>query len=61
MTSQLDIFDHDPARLAAAYRQAAQHALDMGDTGYFTARERADHHTKEAERLERLAAQRSKS
>lgn len=61
MSAQLDIFDHDPARLAAAYRQAAQHALAMGDTGYFTARERAEHHTKEAERLERLASQRSKS
>lgn len=61
MTRQLDIFDHDPARLAAAYRQAAQHALEMGDTGYFTASERAEHHTKEAERLERLAEMRSKS
>lgn len=61
MTSQLDIFDHDPARLAAAYRQAAQHALEMGDTGYFTASERAEHHTKEAEQLEQLASQRSKS
>lgn len=61
MSGQLDIFDHDPARLVQAYRHAAQTALAMGDMGYFTARERADHHTKEAERLERLAAQRSKS
>ncbi|RRU17857.1 hypothetical protein [Stenotrophomonas sp. 278] len=55
MRNQLDIFDHDPARLAALSREAAQLALAAGDQGYFTARERYEFHTAEAERLERLA------
>jgi hypothetical protein len=56
MKKQLDIFDHDPARLAAMHRAAAQHALTAGDQGFFTAQERHDHLNAEAERLERLAA-----
>ncbi len=55
MKGQLDIFDHDPARLAAKHREAAQHALGAGDQGYFTARERYELLTAEAERLERQA------
>lgn len=56
MKAQLDIFDHDPARLAAKSREAAQHALAAGNQGYFTAQERYEFHTAEAERLERLAS-----
>lgn len=57
MHNQLDIFDHDPARLAQVSCEAAQHALTAGDQGYFTARERYDFHSREAERLELLAKQ----
>ncbi|MEI4518648.1 MULTISPECIES: hypothetical protein [unclassified Stenotrophomonas] len=56
MKGQLDIFDHDPAVLAAKHREAAQFALTAGDQGFFTAQERYDHLSAEAERLERLAA-----
>jgi len=56
MQNQLDIFDHDPAVLAAKHREAAQFALTAGDQGHFTAQERYDHLISEAERLERLAA-----
>lgn len=52
---QLDLFDHDPARLAKAYRTAAEAALAQGDTEYFTAQQRYDNYTAEADRLERLA------
>ncbi len=56
MHNQLDIFDHDPAVLAAKHREAAQFALTSGDQGHFTAQERYDYLNAEAERLERLAA-----
>lgn len=56
LPGQLDLFDHDPARLARAYRDAADQALRQGDTGHFSARERYDTYIAEAERLEALAA-----
>lgn len=55
LPGQLDLFDHDPARLARANRIAAQAALAQGDTQFFTAQERHDNYTAEAERLEALA------
>ena len=55
LPGQLDLFDHDPARLARANRIAAQAALAQGDTQFFTAQERYDKYTAEAERLEALA------
>jgi len=56
LRNQLDIFDHDPARLAKANREAADHALH--DT-QFTERERMErsaYYTSEAERWEFSAA-----
>ena len=55
LPGQLDLFDHDPGKLARAYRIAADAALAQGDTEFFTARERHDNYTAEAERLEALA------
>lgn len=57
MPGQLDLFDHDPTRLAKAYREAADQALRQGDTIHFTARERYDNYIAEAQRLEALAGQ----
>ncbi len=54
--NQLDIFDHDPARLAKANRIAAECALH---DPYFPPSQRQDRHDyyiAEAERFERLAA-----
>ncbi len=56
LRNQLDIFDHDPARLAKANRATAEHALT---DPFFPEKVRQDHHNyyiAEAERLERLAA-----
>lgn len=56
LRNQLDIFDHDPARLAKANRVAAENALT---DPFFSAKVRQDRHDyyiAEAERLERLAA-----
>lgn len=55
LPGQLDLFDHDPAKLARAYRAAATQALAQGDGMHFTAQERHDNYTAEAERLEALA------
>lgn len=57
LPGQLDLFDHDPAKLARAYRIAADAALAQGDTEFFTAQQRYDNYTAEAERLEALAGQ----
>ncbi len=57
LPGQLDLFDHDPARLARANRIAAQAAPAQGDNQFFTAQERHDNYIAEAERLERLAGQ----
>lgn len=53
--NQLDIFRDDPAVQARAHRIAAQTALSQGDNQFFTAQERYDNYTAEAERLEALA------
>lgn len=55
LPGQLDLFDHDPAILARAYRIAAQTALSQGDNQFFTAQERHDRYIAEAKRLEALA------
>lgn len=55
LPGQLDLFDHDPAKLARAYRAAAEQALAQGDTEFFTAQQSHDNYTAEAERLEALA------
>lgn len=57
LPGQLDLFDHDPARLARANRIAADAALAQGDNQFFTAQERHDRYIAEAERLEALAGQ----
>ncbi|MFL4510804.1 hypothetical protein ACJ6WJ_02550 [Stenotrophomonas maltophilia] len=56
MRNQLDIFDHDPARMAAANRAAADHALH--DVQFTEAERlaRAAHYLGEAERWDNLAA-----
>ena len=56
MRNQLDIFDHDPARLAKANRDAAEHALTGVQFSHKVRQERAAHYTAEAVRLEALAA-----
>lgn len=54
--NQLDIFDHDPARLAKANRAAAEQALTDPFFSGKIRQDRHDHYIAEAERLERLAA-----
>lgn len=54
--NQLDIFDHDPARLAKANRAAAAHALTDPFFSAKVRQDRHDHYIAEAVRLERLAA-----
>ncbi|WP_224329020.1 MULTISPECIES: hypothetical protein [Stenotrophomonas] len=56
MRNQLDIFDHDPARMAAANRAAAEHALHDVQFTEAEREERAAHYIGEAERWEHLAA-----
>ncbi len=56
MRNQFDIFDHDPARLAKANRDAAEHALTDVQFSHKVRQERAAHYNAEAERLEALAA-----
>ncbi|KOE99769.1 MULTISPECIES: hypothetical protein [Stenotrophomonas] len=61
MRNQLDIFDHDPARMAEADRAAAERALHDVQ---FTARVRQGRHeyyVGEAERWEHLAAHSARS
>ncbi|HIE5650306.1 TPA: hypothetical protein ACXNQV_002164 [Stenotrophomonas maltophilia] len=47
MRNQLDIFDHDPARLAKANRDAAEHALTDVQFSPKVRQERAAHYTAE--------------
>lgn len=54
---QLDIFDHDPARLAALFRVSAATALTDIQFTQPVRQDRHDHYIREAERLEALAAQ----
>lgn len=56
MANQLDIFDHDPARLAKANRAAAAAALVNPYATTVEQRERHDYYIREAMRLERLAS-----
>lgn len=61
MRNQLDIFDHDPARMAAANRAAAEHALHDVQFTEAEREERAAHYIGEAERWEHLAAHSARS
>lgn len=56
MRNQLDIFDHDPARMAAANREAADHALHDVQFTETVRLERAAFYLGEAERWDHLAA-----
>ncbi|EKT4092723.1 TPA: hypothetical protein UOA80_001092 [Stenotrophomonas maltophilia] len=61
MRNQLDIFDHDPARMAAANRAAADHALHDVQFTEAEREARAAHYLGEAERWEHLAAHSARS
>lgn len=56
MRNQLDIFDHDLARMAAANRAAAERALHDVQFTATVRQERHDYYVGEAERWEHLAA-----
>lgn len=56
MRNQLDIFDHDPARMAAANRAAAERALHDVQFTATVRQERHAFYVGEAERWEHLAA-----
>ncbi|MBN5049462.1 hypothetical protein JY456_03795 [Stenotrophomonas maltophilia] len=56
MRSQLDIFDHDTARMAAANRAAAARALHDVQLTATVRQERHEYYLGEAERWESLAA-----
>ena len=56
MSNQLDICDHDPARMAAANRAAAEHALHDVQFTATVRQERHEFYLGEAERWEHLAA-----
>lgn len=55
LRNQLDIFDHDPARMAKANRDAAEQALTDVQFSPAIRQERHDHYMAEALRLEALA------
>lgn len=61
MRSQLDIFDHDPARMAAANRAAAERALTDVQFTATVRQERHEYYLGEAERWEHLAAHSARS
>ncbi len=61
MHNQLDIFDHDPARMATANRAAAERALTDVQFTATVRLERHEYYVGEAERWEHLAAQRARS
>lgn len=56
MRNQLDIFDHDPARMAAANRAAAERALHDVQFTAIVRQERHEYYVGEAQRWEHLAA-----
>ncbi|CRD53043.1 hypothetical protein [Stenotrophomonas indicatrix] len=56
MRNQLDIFKDDPARMAKANREAADHALTDKQFTESERQERAAFYTREAERWEFSAA-----
>ncbi|ELC7363982.1 hypothetical protein RJO86_000782 [Stenotrophomonas maltophilia] len=59
--NQLDIFDHDPARMAAANRTAAERALTDAQFTAAVRQERHNYYVGEAERWEHLAAHSARS
>ncbi|WP_329890139.1 hypothetical protein [Stenotrophomonas muris] len=61
MRNQLDIFDHDPARMAAANRAAAERALSDVQFTATVRQERHQYYLGEAERWEHLAAHSARS
>ncbi|MPS42745.1 hypothetical protein [Stenotrophomonas maltophilia] len=61
MRNQLDIFDHDPARMAAVNRAAAEQALTDVQFTAAVRQERHDYYVSEAERWEHLAAHSARS
>lgn len=61
MRNQLDIFDHDPARMAAANRAAAERALTDVQFTATVRKERHEYYLGEAERWEQLAAHSARS
>lgn len=56
LRTQLDLFEHDPARLAKAWRAAAEQALIDKQFSLSVRQERHDYYMAEAIRLEDLAA-----
>ncbi len=61
MHNQLDIFDHDPARMAAANRAAAERAMTDVQFTATGREERRKYYLSEAERWEHLAAHSTRS
>ncbi|WP_414540881.1 hypothetical protein [Stenotrophomonas forensis] len=61
MRNQLDIFDHDPARMAEANRAAAERALSDVQFTATVRQERHEYYVSEAERWEHLAAHSARS
>lgn len=66
--NQLDIFDHDPRlqgpalrKLAQAYRDSADEALKQHQFSPVIRKERHEHYTAEAKRLEREARRLSRA
>ncbi len=55
--TQLDIFEHDPGRMAKLYRESAAAALKDVQFSAIVRQDRHNHFIHEAERLEALAAQ----
>lgn len=53
---QLDIFEHDPGRMALLYRASAESALNDVQFSPPVRKDRHEHYIREAERLEALAA-----
>ncbi|MBH1635450.1 hypothetical protein I5U65_09910 [Stenotrophomonas maltophilia] len=56
MRNQLDIFDHDPARMAAANRAAAERALHDAQFTETVRLKRRAYYLAEADRWDSLAA-----
>ncbi|MNN00013.1 hypothetical protein D3C81_1125960 [compost metagenome] len=61
MRNQLDIFDHDPARMAAANRAAAQRAMHDLQFTETVRLERHAYYPAEADRWDNLAAHSARS
>ncbi|HDS1581998.1 TPA: hypothetical protein QEL15_004114 [Stenotrophomonas maltophilia] len=61
MRNQLDIFDHDPARMAAANRAAAEAALHDVQFTQAMRLQRHDYYVAEATRWDTLAAHSARS